>query len=923
MSGTTEDEKSEAPKAFPLDLAAKIATVKTMDGKTPLVMTGQPLRNMRVLTQPASGNSGQTSVVTPAIITTNIVPQVLKQCDTSRAHAVSTPGTASITLQRPAQITLAASLPVVASSLPVVSQNTYHVPRGPAVVANLAAPRSNVVGSIRTPMVVTAQANQQAFIRPPRAPSPAQGTAWLTSSSNGSQIKGAPTVLSPPVRGATVSGTLAKPQLLTRAQPLSQTTSTIRPTTATILHSAITIGQGAQLHSFKPNQGATAIQTLGSTVTLAQVIPSRTQTLVYSTNGTQFTSAPRLTIASTIQNRLSTTSKAQVTTARLTMPIVSQGGSTRLVAPQGTVLTTGARISTVPTTQQPTPPRIVSTTQSTVTLGRLSVSVTSAPTQVSSVNVLGQTRISTLSLHPLVAVANNAQPRTIQAQTAKVIAQPVQGNTVSIPQMSSVMKPNPIATTTRTISVQQANMVTQRPITAGATQAVAISKVFPQSVDNQSNQATTNIFIHTPMASVPRKSSPGPTPITQTTAVSTSSLSTYPLTSGTYFYDASGTYSVARPFSQQSSFTTVPQSNAPQIRATQVHGIMSNQPMRFNPIMVVDQNRMTQFNQQAMEVSQEQNTQTPTTKITSSPRPSILRKRDHEGSPLKAAKNLAPQLGILPIQPQAPISPPSRPDSGGNGNSSGGSTTISATSSPGLAETNEDSMPHIPLNIKEEENARPPPEMSPRKKPRKQQLTGNDIDENMHEDMQFISETNVKKEPESDGNRSDPAREETAAETRRILRKPAGVSLLNSYRQTWKATHNHYLRYSDVKPKDERRPTIMDLSNQYRVLDKVNGWKVHHLSTQMEDLADQEQHVYNQLRDLLKDTEAEEGNGFDKDLNRINELIKGNLQRIKIINDGMIEAKTQIMKIFDHKIHVTDIISRCASKRNFKKREKS
>lgn len=50
---------------------------------------------------------------------------------------------------------------------------------------------------------------------------------------------------------------------------------------------------------------------------------------------------------------------------------------------------------------------------------------------------------------------------------------------------------------------------------------------------------------------------------------------------------------------------------------------------------------------------------------------------------------------------------------------------------------------------------------------------------------------------------------------------------------------------------------------------------------------------------------------------------QGNLQRIKIINDGMIEAKSQIMKIFDHKIHVSDIISRCASKRNFKKREKS
>lgn len=113
--------------------------------------------------------------------------------------------------------------------------------------------------------------------------------------------------------------------------------------------------------------------------------------------------------------------------------------------------------------------------------------------------------------------------------------------------------------------------------------------------------------------------------------------------------------------------------------------------------------------------------------------------------------------------------------------------------------------------------------------------TGNDLDENLHEDMQFISETSIKKGPESDSTRSDTAREEQL-ESRRVLRKPASASLLNSYRQTWKATHNHYLKYGDVRPKDERRPTIMDLSNQYRVLDKVNGWKIHHLSTQMEDL---------------------------------------------------------------------------------------
>lgn len=141
--------------------------------------------------------------------------------------------------------------------------------------------------------------------------------------------------------------------------------------------------------------------------------------------------------------------------------------------------------------------------------------------------------------------------------------------------------------------------------------------------------------------------------------------------------------------------------------------------MRFNPVMVVDQNR-TQFAAQT-EINTEQSQQSIPTKVTSSPRPSILRKRDHEGSPLKAAKNLTPVLTNVTQQPLPSVSPPSRPDSRGNGHSSGGSTTISATSSPGLAEVNEDSMPHAPMN-KEEEIVKPPMEMSPRKKPRKQQL---------------------------------------------------------------------------------------------------------------------------------------------------------------------------------------------------------
>lgn len=113
--------------------------------------------------------------------------------------------------------------------------------------------------------------------------------------------------------------------------------------------------------------------------------------------------------------------------------------------------------------------------------------------------------------------------------------------------------------------------------------------------------------------------------------------------------------------------------------------------------------------------------------------------------------------------------------------------------------------------------------------------TGNDLDENK-DDMQFISDHPAKKDEDSDMNQSDEPKDGAPDGQVTTVRKPASASLLNSYRQNWKATHNHYLRHSDVRPKDERRPTIMDLANQYRVQEKVNGWKIHHLSTQMEDL---------------------------------------------------------------------------------------
>ncbi|XP_055317926.1 uncharacterized protein LOC129576619 isoform X3 [Sitodiplosis mosellana] len=152
------------------------------------------------------------------------------------------------------------------------------------------------------------------------------------------------------------------------------------------------------------------------------------------------------------------------------------------------------------------------------------------------------------------------------------------------------------------------------------------------------------------------------------------------------------------------------------------------------------------------------------------------------------------------------------------------------------------------------------------------------------------------------------------------IKRPKACNLLDSYKHSWKSTHNHFQRYSDVKPREERKPTVVDLANQTHVVQKVNGWKIYHLTSQMEDLTELESQVYDKLSSMLQCMEAHEQN---TDVERVNELIKGNMQRSKIVSDSINEARVQILKVFDHKSHVSDIIHRCASKRNLKKREKS
>jgi len=153
------------------------------------------------------------------------------------------------------------------------------------------------------------------------------------------------------------------------------------------------------------------------------------------------------------------------------------------------------------------------------------------------------------------------------------------------------------------------------------------------------------------------------------------------------------------------------------------------------------------------------------------------------------------------------------------------------------------------------------------------------------------------------------------------IEKPR-LSLINSYRHTWKSRHNHFLRHSDVKVKEDRRPTVNELANQRLVLQKIDGWKVYHLSSQMESIVEMETDLTKKLNGLHKRLEKVAHPDLShKDLTKVHELIKANLQRSKVVQDQVKEAKGHALDLFEHKSKVKEIVNKYVSKRHVKKRE--
>lgn len=124
--------------------------------------------------------------------------------------------------------------------------------------------------------------------------------------------------------------------------------------------------------------------------------------------------------------------------------------------------------------------------------------------------------------------------------------------------------------------------------------------------------------------------------------------------------------------------------------------------------------------------------------------------------------------------------------------------------------------------------------------------------------------------------------------------KKPNMSILSGYSHGWKSRHHHFMRYSDVKYKEEKKAGVNDIANQKYVTQKINGWKIYHLSAQMENLVsgdpvnyeifgakltnfrllqhDIEIEVVDKLSSLLKLFKSHPENDENKSLNRTNEL---------------------------------------------------
>lgn len=150
-------------------------------------------------------------------------------------------------------------------------------------------------------------------------------------------------------------------------------------------------------------------------------------------------------------------------------------------------------------------------------------------------------------------------------------------------------------------------------------------------------------------------------------------------------------------------------------------------------------------------------------------------------------------------------------------------------------------------------------------------------------------------------------------------------SLLSTYNLTWKSLQFHFLRHAEVKIKNEKKVSLQDLTNE--TLKKRNGWKVNHLSAQLQDILECEisfnrklktlSKLYSDGKALLPPKVKELGNQpFNAKLchnsitvlDKLNDLFAANLQRSNLIHDQIKDTNNILNKLTkDHREKVNNM----------------
>ena len=158
----------------------------------------------------------------------------------------------------------------------------------------------------------------------------------------------------------------------------------------------------------------------------------------------------------------------------------------------------------------------------------------------------------------------------------------------------------------------------------------------------------------------------------------------------------------------------------------------------------------------------------------------------------------------------------------------------------------------------------------------------------------------------------------------------------------WKSLQHHFLRHSDVKFKPEKRMTMAELGNE--IVQRRNGWKVHHIVGQLSDLIQNESETRARMQTLLdlfiklgaervhdlannchklpeqyaailQSQRSYGKNEFNPNLivTKLDDLLRGDIQRSNMFDEQLRDSKELIVRITnEHR----DRVSRISTKLN-------